>query len=176
MELTDRTRREAPQPSRRWVNLLLGGGALASLATFLYPAIRYMIPPPVAESTSRSVVAARTNELKNNTGKVFKFGSKPALLVRTSAGDFKAFSAVCTHLNCTVQYREDLRQIWCACHNGLYDLAGRNVSGPPPRPLEVFEVHADADESVAVAGEVRTFRDVEKIAPHGGTMPDIFAE
>ena len=148
MELTDRTRREAPQPSRRWVSLLLGSGALASLATFLYPAIRYMIPPPVAESTNRSVVAARTNELKNNTGKIFKFGSKPALLVRTAAGDFKAFSAVCTHLDCTVQYREDLRQIWCACHNGLYDLAGRNVSGPPPRPLEVFEVHVQGDEIV----------------------------
>jgi cytochrome b6-f complex iron-sulfur subunit len=148
MDLTDRTRREAPQPSRRWVNLLLGSGLLASIVSFLYPAIRYIIPPAVAESTSRSVVAARTNELKNNTGKIFKFGSKPALLVRTADGGFKAFSAVCTHLNCTVQYREDLRQIWSACHNGLYDLAGRNVSGPPPRPLEVFEVHVQGDEVV----------------------------
>ena len=148
MDPTEPTPRESHQPSRRWVNLLLGGGALASIATFLYPAIRYIIPPPVAESTSRSVVAARTNELKNNAGKIFKFGSKPALLVRTAEGDFKAFSAVCTHLNCTVQYREDLRQIWCACHNGLYDLAGRNVSGPPPRPLEVFEVHVQGEEII----------------------------
>ena len=148
MDVADRTRGEVSQPSRRWVNLLLGGGALASIATFLYPAIRYIIPPPVAESTSRSVVAAQSNELKNNTGKIFKFGSKPALLVRTAEGDFKAFSAVCTHLNCTVQYREDLRQIWCACHNGLYDLAGRNVSGPPPRPLEVFEVHVQGEEII----------------------------
>ena len=148
MDVTDPTRREAPQPSRRWVNMLLGSGVLASIATFLYPAIRYIIPPAVAESTSRSVVAARSNELKNNTGKIFKFGSKPALLVRTAEGAFKAYSAVCTHLNCTVQYREDLRQIWCACHNGLYDLAGRNVSGPPPRPLEVFEVHVQGEEIV----------------------------
>ena len=139
---------KATQPTRRWVNLLLGSGLAASVASFLYPAIRYIIPPAVAESTSRSVVAAKAGELKNNTGKVFKFGSKPGLLVRTVDGTYRAVSAVCTHLNCTVQYREDLHQIWCACHNGLYDLEGRNVSGPPPRPLEVFEVHVQGEDVV----------------------------
>ncbi len=137
------------EPSRRrWVNLLLGGGLLGSIASFLYPALRYMIPPPVPESTSRSVVAAKVIELKRNSGKVFQFGSKPALLIRTARGEFVALSAVCTHLNCTVQYRDDLRQVWCACHNGLYDLAGRNVSGPPPRPLETFEVHVQGEDVI----------------------------
>ena len=51
--------------------------------------------------------------------------------------------------------KEDLRQIWCACHNGLYDLAGRNVSGPPPRPLEVFEVH-DIRQAVSLVVPVLT--------------------
>ena len=139
---------KASQPTRRWVNVLLGSGLAASVASFLYPALRYIIPPAVAESTSRSVVAAKAGELKNNTGKVFKFGSKPGLLVRTVDGTYRAVSAVCTHLNCTVQYREDLHQIWCACHNGLYDVEGRNVSGPPPRPLEVFEVHVQGEDVV----------------------------
>ena len=136
------------QPSRRWINILLGSGLLASVASFLYPAIRYMIPAQVAESTSRSVVAGKVAELKRNTGKVFKFGSKPALLVHTKDGEWKAFSAVCTHLNCTVQYREDHHDIWCACHNGVYDLAGRNASGPPPRPLEAFEVHIQGEDII----------------------------
>lgn len=133
---------------RRWINLLLGSGVVASIASFIYPAIRYIIPPQVGESTSRSVVAAKVNELKRNSGKIFKFGSRPALLVRTADGEFKAYSAVCTHLNCTVQYREDLHQIWCACHNGLYDLEGRNVSGPPPRPLEMFKVNVQGEDVV----------------------------
>lgn len=136
------------QSRRQWITLLLGSGVLASIASFIYPAIRYMIPPPVGESTSRSVVAAGASELKNNSGKVFKFGSKPALLVRTPDGDYRAFTAVCTHLNCTVQYRSDLHEIWCACHNGLYDLAGRNVSGPPPRPLEEYEVHVQGEDVI----------------------------
>jgi Rieske Fe-S protein len=130
------------------VTVILGSGLAASVVSFLYPAIRYIIPPPVAESTNRSVVAAKVAELKNNTGKIFKFGSKPGLLVRMPDGTFRAFSAVCTHLNCTVQYRDDLHEIWCACHNGLYDLEGRNVSGPPPRPLETFEVHVQGEDVV----------------------------
>ena len=148
MERPDSPRPEPVESARRWINVLLGAGVVASIASFLYPAIRYIIPAQIAESTSRSAVAAKVNELKNNTGKIFKFGSKPALLVRTPDGEFKAFSAVCTHLNCTVQYREDLHQIWCACHNGLYDLAGRNVSGPPPRPLDAFEVHLQGEDVV----------------------------
>jgi Rieske Fe-S protein len=134
------------EPGRRWVNFLLGGGLVASVVSFIYPAMRYMIPPPVAESTDRSVVAAKVDELKNNTGKIFKFGSEPALLVRTADGTYRAFSAVCTHLSCTVQYRGDLHEIWCACHNGLYNLEGRNVSGPPPRPLKMFEVHVQGED------------------------------
>ena len=63
-----------------------------------------------------------------------------------------AFSAVCTHLNCTVQYRPDLSQIWCACHNGHFDLNGKNVEGPPPRPLEAFAVNARGNQIVVSKG------------------------
>ena len=148
METAHRDQPDTAKPGRRWINILLGGGVVASIASFLYPAIRYIIPTEVAESTSRSVVAGKVNELKLNSGKIFKFGSKPALLVHTATGEWKAFSAVCTHLNCTVQFREDRHDIWCACHNGVYDLTGRNISGPPPRPLEEFEVHVQAEDVV----------------------------
>ncbi|MBZ5543317.1 MAG: Rieske (2Fe-2S) protein [Acidobacteriia bacterium] len=148
MESSDHAQPGGGQPGRRWVNILLGSGILASIASFLYPAIRYIIPTQVAESTSRSVVAGKVSELKLNTGIIFKFGSKPALLVHTADGVWRAYSAVCTHLNCTVQYRADRHDIWCACHNGVYDLTGRNISGPPPRPLEEFEVHVQGEEVV----------------------------
>ena len=148
MEIPDRTQRGSVQPSRRLVNLLLGSGVVASIISFLYPALRYILPPAVAESASRFVVAAKVGELKNNSGKIFKFGSEPALLVHLADGSYRAFSAVCTHLSCTVQYRSDLREIWCACHNGLYDLEGRNISGPPPRPLMAYEVHIQGEDVV----------------------------
>jgi len=141
---------EKPDPGRRWINLLLGTGVVATIASFVYPAIRYVIPPPVSESTNLSVVAARVGELKDNSGKVFKFGSEPAILIHTVGGKYRAFTAVCTHLGCTVQYRSDLHEIWCPCHNGKYDLQGRNVSGPPPRPLAQYQVHIQGGDVVVV--------------------------
>jgi len=141
---------ERPDSGRRWVNILLGTGIIATIASFVYPAIRYVIPPPVSEASNLSVVAARVGELKNNAAKVFKFGSEPAILIRSADGKYQAFTAVCTHLGCTVQYRADLHEIWCPCHNGIYDLQGRNVSGPPPRPLAQFQVHIQGEDVVVV--------------------------
>jgi cytochrome b6-f complex iron-sulfur subunit len=135
-----------PLPRRRFVEALLGGGFLATAVAFLYPVLRYLVPPKVSDLGSDAVVAGRAGELKPNSGRVFRFGNRPGLLIRTSSGEYRAMSATCTHLSCTVQYRDDLRQVWCACHNGKYDLNGRNISGPPPRPLEDFEVQVRGDE------------------------------
>jgi len=120
------------------------GGLLTSLAAFFgmlfYPILRFVMPPEVPESNQNSVKAATVDELKPNSGKVFPFGSKPAILVRLPDGEYRAFTAVCTHLQCTVQYREDFKLIWCACHNGRFDLNGNVVAGPPPSPLEAYDV------------------------------------
>jgi Rieske Fe-S protein len=134
---------------RRFINWWLGTTAGAFLASVLYPVTRYLIPPQIAESTAASVtLPVKVDEVKPNTGQIFKFGNRPAILVRTAAGELKAFSAVCTHLNCTVQYRSDLGHIWCACHNGHFDLNGQNIEGPPPRPLDAFVVNVRGTQIV----------------------------
>lgn len=139
----------AAEPSRRrFLDYLLGTSTVATLGAIVYPIIRFMSPPQVIESTESSVVAAKLNEIPVNSGKIFKFGSKPGIVVRTDSGELKAFSAVCTHLDCIVQYQPETKQIWCACHNGYYNLNGKNVSGPPPRPLEEFKVNTRGDEIV----------------------------
>jgi len=128
-------------PARRgFLELFVASSVVTALASILYPITRFVMPPKVAESQTASVVAAQVTDLAPNKGKIFKFGSKPGILVRTPAGEYRAFSAICTHLQCTVQYRDDQQAIWCACHNGRYDLSGRNVAGPPPRPLETYDV------------------------------------
>jgi Rieske Fe-S protein len=55
---------------------------------------------------------------------------------------------MCTHLDCIVQYREDIGHIWCACHNGHYDLNGANIQGPPPRPLSRYTVVEQGDRII----------------------------
>lgn len=133
---------------RRVVQLVLGGGLFTSIISAIYPVLRYLIPPPVADLGGDEVVAGKVGDLKPNGSKIVRFGTRPALLLMTADGEYRALSAVCTHLSCTVQYRNDLHEIWCACHNGLYDLNGRNISGPPPRPLEAYQVHVRGDEIV----------------------------
>lgn len=86
------------------------------------------------------VLAGHVGELKPNTGKIFGFGSRPAILILDRDGKYHALSAVCTHLGCTVQFRSDLSEVWCPCHNGKYTVDGKNISGPPPSPLEEFDV------------------------------------
>jgi cytochrome b6-f complex iron-sulfur subunit len=128
-----------------WLLGVWGGGVLA--ATF-YPVVRYLAPPDIPEAAALSVAAGSARTLLPNSGRVVPFGSRPAIVVRTPAGELRAFSATCTHLDCTVQYRSDLQRIWCACHNGQYDLNGRNIAGPPPRPLEAYDVNLKDDEIV----------------------------
>ncbi len=143
---------DTPTTRRSVLNYLLGTSTVATLAAILYPVIRFMVPPRIVESSGSSVVAAKVNEIKPNQGKIFKFGSKPGILVQTAGGEYRAFSAICTHLDCTVQFKPDERLIWCACHNGRYDLTGKNISGPPPRPLEEFKVNIRGDEIVVSRG------------------------
>lgn len=136
-------------PSRRsLLNWLLGAWGAGVASSILYPVLRYLIPPEIPEAATERVTAGKASALLPNSGRIVPFGSIPAIVVRTAAGDYRAFTATCTHLACTVQYRDDLQHIWCACHNGHYDLNGKNIAGPPPRPLDVFQVNVRNDEIV----------------------------
>jgi cytochrome b6-f complex iron-sulfur subunit len=144
---------ELNNPSRRkFVDYLMSTTLGAVVLSALYPVVSFLVPPQTAESAEMSVVAGRLDEIPANSGKLFKFGSRPGLLVRTGTGEIKAFSATCTHLDCTVQYRPDLNRIWCACHDGHFDLNGRNIAGPPPRPLDEYRVNLRGDEIVVSRG------------------------
>jgi len=125
---------------RTFVNFFLGGSLLGTAASLLYPIVRYLIPPRQAEAAAKIIAAAKVGELAPNSAKLFKFGSSPALLINTADGQLRAFSAVCTHLTCTVTYESDTGAMYCPCHNGRFDLAGNVISGPPPRPLEAYDI------------------------------------
>ena len=137
---------------RKFVNLMLTTSFGAMLLSFAYPVLRFLVPPRVGEPRIGSVeVPWKAAELKLNSGRIFKFGSQPGILIKTPTGELRAFTAICTHLACTVQYREDMQMIWCACHNGHYDLFGKNVARPPPRPLEPYKVQVSGDGKILVS-------------------------
>ena len=90
--------------------------------------------------------AGMVDDFPPNSGTLFRFGEEAALLIRTPDGEFRAFLGTCTHLGCNVEYRADLSLIWCACHDGRFDLTGKNILGPPPRPLQQLAVQVRENE------------------------------
>jgi len=127
---------------RTFLNGLLGSSLGTLVLWILYPVARFLTTPRIAESTAAQVEAGATNDPAfQQTGyKIVRFGEEPIIVMRVEENDFRAFSATCTHLDCIVEYQRDKGRIWCNCHNGMYDLAGRVVSGPPPRPLQAYRV------------------------------------
>ncbi|MFQ6115298.1 MAG: ubiquinol-cytochrome c reductase iron-sulfur subunit [bacterium] len=117
-------------------------------ASIIYPIIVFVFPPKQAEAVTTNVIAGKVGELVPNSGKIFKFGNKPGILINTPEGELRAFTAICTHLQCIVQYRSDFKHIWCACHNGHFDLFGKNIAGPPPRPLEQYKVNIVGEDII----------------------------
>lgn len=131
---------------RRILDFLLGSSLLAFLGTITYPVFRFLLPSQISVPQVSSVRVGKVSEFNRNSGKLFRFGRHTGILVRTPSGEFRAFNAQCTHLTCNVQYRDDIEHIWCACHNGHFDLSGKNIAGPPPRPLEQFEAKIRGEE------------------------------
>jgi nitrite reductase/ring-hydroxylating ferredoxin subunit len=81
----------------------------------------------------------------------------PCLLIRTREGKLLAYSQKCTHLSCAVVPKLDLGILHCPCHEGVFDLAtGRNLAGPPPRPLPVIELEVAGGEIYATGVTERT--------------------
>ena len=133
---------------RNFLNLFFGGSFFAAFVSFLYPVIRFLIPPKQAQKGLNRVTAAKVGELAPGGFKIFKFGNSPGILINTVEGDLKAFSAVCTHLTCNVVYESDAEELLCPCHNGKFDLDGNVLSGPPPSPLESYDVEISGEEII----------------------------
>ena len=133
-------------PRRRFLDAFLSTSVGSLAVAVFYPVVRYLSPPAIPEATSTRVLAGKVSELHEEGWKVFPFGSEAGIIVETGPGQCRAFSATCTHLECTVQFDKDSKRIWCACHNGFYDMDGRNVAGPPPRPLTPYTVNIEGDD------------------------------
>jgi len=135
---------------RRFLDCFLSGSIIGTIGSLMYPIIRYVIPPKKADIGINSVTAAKIGELAPNESKIFRFGTTPGILIHSLEGEYKAFSAVCTHLTCTIIYEGDSESLFCPCHNGRFDMSGQVISGPPPSPLDVYEVETRGEEIIVI--------------------------
>ena len=133
---------------RNFLKFFLSGGLAGFAVITIYPVLSFLNPPKQTEVEVTNVVVGKVDDIKPGESKIIRFGNKPVIIIRKDDGKFTALSATCTHLDCTVQYKRDEKIIWCACHNGKYDLYGKNISGPPPKPLTKFNVAIKNDELI----------------------------
>ncbi len=129
---------------RGFLEIVLGGSALATLGSIVYPISKYLLPPEVAATDISQLKLDFTRDdiaAEKQKSKYFKYGRDLGIIFLTDSGELKALSAICTHLDCTVQHLPAQGILWCACHNGKYTEDGKNISGPPPRPLFPFQVN-----------------------------------
>jgi cytochrome b6-f complex iron-sulfur subunit len=119
---------------RQFLNGLFGGWIAALLTSFLYPIIRFIFPP-TREPDQVVLPFADFQDMEPNSVRNFPWGTKPGLLKKNDDGTLQAFVGICTHLDCNVTYLPDQKKFFCACHDGWYDENGRNIGGPPPKPL-----------------------------------------
>ncbi|MGB7116340.1 MAG: Rieske (2Fe-2S) protein [Anaerolineales bacterium] len=136
---------------RNFLNLVKVGLAATGLSVVFAPIVAFFYPTNLEETPSEPVSAGPADELPVNSSKTIRFGRYPALVINTPDG-LRAYSAVCTHFACIVKWNPDLGEIECPCHDGYFDpYDGSVISGPPPTPLESFNVEV-VDGQIFVGG------------------------
>ncbi len=140
--------------TRRFFLGAAGAAGLLYAAALAYPIYRYLASPEEMALNATAVTEVTLKDAQKlpvASVLMFRFGSSPAMLIHHQDGRWIALTAVCTHLGCTVQYEPQADRIHCACHGGVYNAyTGANVSGPPPKPLKLFNV-AVSDSGVQVS-------------------------
>jgi cytochrome b6-f complex iron-sulfur subunit len=139
-------------PTRRAFLGIATAAGLCYAGAIGYPIYRYLASPAemaANETAVTEVTLDKAQDLPLASALMFKFGSSPAMLIHNSDDSWIALSAVCTHLGCTVKFEPDKNRIHCSCHGGVYDPhTGKNVSGPPPKPLKPYKVNVGATNVV----------------------------
>jgi len=136
-------------------------GAIAGLITagLAIPAVAYIVGPALQKSgTEEWIPLGSTSKIEIGTPTLFKAKierqtgwilnvTELSVYVLTEDGrDYVAMSNTCTHLGCRVRWIADQDQFFCPCHNAAFDKEGLVVSGPPPRPLDRYEVKVEDDQ------------------------------
>ena len=152
---------DAPGVGRRSFLLRFSWAGLALYFSVFMGAVLSLVRPRVSSRPAQ--VFALGYPADYRLGQVAYHREPKVFVVRREDG-FSAISAICTHLGCTVAWNGDHRLFLCPCHGGKFDIEGRNVAGPPPRPLDVFTLQLSQEGRLEVDKDM-IFPQNEKPAP-----------
>lgn len=141
---------------RKFVTAMMAvlGGTMAAVVGL--PAVGYLVAPALKRTTTDEwVPLGPVENIPLDTPTLFSFtrtrrvgwetlaNSYGLYVVRSADGNILVLSNVCTHLACRVNWKDDLGQYACPCHDGFFAEDGAVISGPPPKPLARFETKVE---------------------------------
>lgn len=125
--------------------------ALKDLKRSGIPGIGFLLPPSPGEGKETWIPVASANEispgepvkveyiLREKDGWVTKESTKAVWALTQDGKSFTVYDPRCTHLGCPYSWSDSRKLFLCPCHDGVFDIDGKVVSGPPPRPLDRYE-------------------------------------
>ncbi len=146
---------------RIFLNTLFGGWLLTFTSGSLYALWKFAFPTLGKEPDFVVLKTTDFLSIPPNSVKPFAWGGKMGLLFKKTGGAISALKGVCTHMECNITYRPEERKFYCACHKGWFDENGKNIEGPPPKPLEFFEIITSGEKLIIAKKGVKV--DLSKI-------------
>jgi menaquinol-cytochrome c reductase iron-sulfur subunit len=145
-----------------YATLAIGG--LISLGLGI-PAIAYIIAPALKRAETQEwirlgaaskveigVPTLFKTKIERQTGWINNETELSIYVITENGRDFVAMSNVCTHLGCRVRWNSEEERFFCPCHNAIFDKNGNVVDGPPPRPLDRYEINVEGDQLYVLGG------------------------
>lgn len=123
------------------------------------PAIAYILGPALKKSDEQNWIPLGSpakveigvptlfkTRIEQKAGWIVEEQELTFYVLTENGRDFTALSNICTHLGCRVRWVGDEDQFFCPCHNAAFGKNGEVTAGPPPRPLDAFEVRVENDQ------------------------------
>ena len=144
---------DVEQPARRdfLANVAMAAGLVVSLGVAAGYSIRYLVPKKRVPRYM-DVLVGNLKGLPPGEAREFMDTRGHKGILINNQGAVKAFSKICTHLGCEVEWKDTEGKFYCPCHEGFFDAEGKNIAGPPPRPLDEYKVTLK-DDNIYVAME-----------------------
>jgi cytochrome b6-f complex iron-sulfur subunit len=127
---------------RRFLKTILAFLGSITFFSFGYSLVKFLAPLPAARTSDNKILVPKS-DIPSGKARNIIFGSIPVVVINRPEKGFIAFSRVCTHLGCLVDYDQKKQVFLCPCHAGIFDLEGSVVSGPPPKTLNVIPLRIE---------------------------------
>lgn len=149
---------------RRFLSYLIGGVGVAIGAAVATPLVGYFLSPAWKKNKPILTLIARASDIPEGQPTFVTYEQRisdgwfvttlsKGAWVTNKGGNIVVFDPRCTHLNCPYYWDKEKNRFQCPCHDGRYDIDGKVIGGPPPRPLDHLEYEIQ-DGNIMVSGKI----------------------